>query len=153
MPWTALPDGQALALAPGELVAIVASVKASHSAQDLAAFARARGLSLVDYAEEGQRVGLGPDPRGPDYRYVAAIARVGKAGSVPWSVPFPLSMFDKSALVRAWSEPDPGGTTAPAPPAPPAPVRVDVSPVPLWPLALIPAAAIALRLARKKRAA
>lgn len=121
MAWTALPTGDDLALQAGEIVAVVASVKASHSAADLAAFAAKRGLTVTDYAEEGQRPGLGPDPRGPGYRYVEAIATVGQGVSLPWSVPFPLSILDSSQLVHAWVAPQgaaPGPAPAPLPPTP-----------------------------------
>lgn len=124
MTWTALPAGAAIALLPGTAYAIVASLKASHSAADVAALAAGRGLTLRDYAEEGQRPGLGPDPRGPAYRYIAAIAVAGAGGQLPWAVPFPASLFDGSQLVEAWSAPasalPPAGKAIAAPAPPPA---------------------------------
>lgn len=136
MAWTELPAGDGITLAPGELLALVASVKASHSAADLQAFAAKRGLSVLDYAEEGQRAGLGPDPDAPGYRYVAATARAGQALSLPWSVPWPLSMVDSSSLVRAWKAP-PSALAPVAPPAPaPAPLPEPKAPS-LRPLAAI----------------
>lgn len=117
--WTALPEGDSLDLPAGALVAIVASVKASHTAAELQAFATKHGIALADYAEEGQRAGLGPDPRGPGYRYVAAAGTVGAGGlSLPWDVPWPLSIVDGSTLVTAWQG------AAGAGPAPPPPVPV-----------------------------
>ena len=124
MTWTALPAGEPLALLPGRAYAIVASVKATHTAADLEAVARGRGLTLVDYAEEGERPGLGPDPRGPAYRYVAAIATAAAAGALPWAVPFPVSLLDSSHLVDAWTAlatdlpPAGAAPTLPPPPAP-----------------------------------
>lgn len=132
MGWTAIPSGTSLALAPGNAVAVVASVKASHSQADLDAFAQKRGITVVDYAEQGQRPGLGPDPNGPGYRYVAAAGTASQAVSVPWQAPWPLSMFDESQLVEAWVAPswaDVGGTAAgPPPPGPPAPTRPPLMP-------------------------
>jgi len=133
MAWTALAPSAGLSLVPGAFYAVVASVKASHTQADLEAFAARRGLRLVDYAEQGDRAGLGPDPRSPDYRYVAAIAQASLGGSIPGSVPWPASIFDSSALVAAWSAPP--GTIAPAaPPIPPAPPPVrSALPVPFGP--------------------
>lgn len=122
MAWAPAPDGEAIALAQGQSLAVVASVKRSHAAADLAAFARTRGLTLTDYAEEGQRLGLGPDPDAPDYRYVAAVARASRPVMLPWSAPWPVSMLDGSTLVHAWRS-LPGSAPSP-PPAPGPPVAL-----------------------------
>jgi hypothetical protein len=146
--WTALPDGEGLELVAGQLYAVVASVKANHSAADLRALALARGLVLTDYAEQGARAGLGPDPRSPDYRYVAAIAQATQNGSLRWGVPWPISMADDSHLVQAWTSPPAGAPSpAPAPPRPPP----DASPS-MRPLAYIGLAAGALWIWRGRRA-
>jgi hypothetical protein len=134
--WTELPAGESFTVPAGDYVAVVASVKASHTQSDLQAFAQKRGLALTDYAEEGARAGLGPDPRGPDYRYVAAAARTSTAVSLPWEVPWPLSLVDDSQLVRAWTAP--AGDVVPAAPPAPAPEPPTPSAGPsLWPLTLI----------------
>jgi hypothetical protein len=148
--WTALAEGDDLSLPPGALVAVIASVKASHSAADLQAFASQHGITLTDYAEEGQRPGLGPDPRGPGYRYIAAAGTVGAGGlSLPWSVPFPLSIVDGSGLVEAWQG-DASSGTAPAPSGPVAPPRVVPPPGAGLALAGFVAAALALAWHRKE---
>lgn len=131
--WTALPEDQALQLVPGQAYAVVASVKASHTAADLRAFAAKRGLTVTDYAEQGARAGLGPDPRSPDYKYVAAIATATAPGSIPWSVPWPLSMVDSSSLVSAWSEPAGVSSPAPALTSPSSPAAPAMPPI--WPVA------------------
>ena len=152
MNWIALNPGDGLTLVPGMTYAVVASVKANHSQADLQAFATKHGLVLTDYAEQGQRVGLGPDPRSPDYRYVAAVAQATQAGSVPGSVPWPASMFDDSSLVSAWSAPTSGApTVAPAPPPPP-----KASALSNWVLVLTPFTAavlyaVAIRRRRRRR--
>lgn len=135
--WTPLPVGEAIALPAGDYIAVVASVKASHTADDLKAFAAKRGLSLFDYAEQGQRPGLGPDPRAPDYKYVAAAAVAQQDVALPWEVPWPASMFDDSQLVSAWSAPAAGGEPSHVPaPFPPSAPRSPVGPS-LWPLLLL----------------
>jgi hypothetical protein len=125
--WTPITEGEAIAFSPGNAYAIVASVKATHTASEIRAMAAARGLTLTDYAEEGERPGLGPDPRGPAYRYVAAAGNASAAGSLPWGVPWPVSLFDGSEIVRAWSAPGRAPPTVP-PPGPPAPSRAASQP-------------------------
>ena len=120
MTWTAQPSGEGFTVPAGSSVAVVASVKASHSQSDLEAFAQKRGITITDYAEEGQRAGVGPDPRGPAYRYVAAMGNASSAVDLPWEAPWPLSMFDGTQLVSAWVAPAP--LSAPTPPAPTAPL-------------------------------
>ena len=152
MPWTLLPDGESIELVPGATYAVVASVKASHTPLNIKALINQRGLALVDYAEEGQRAGLGPDPRGPGYRYVAAMATATAAGELPWSVPWPLSVLDGSAIVDAWVSPAgaPSPAAAPALPVPrvATPAAPSIAPVAI---ALAAAAAWGSWYTRKKR--
>lgn len=119
--WSPLPDGQSIEFAPGAFYAVVASVKATHSKADILSLASDRGLSVFDIAEEGERAGLGPDPHSPDYRFVALQAQAQHTGSVPWSVPFPASMWDSSRIVEAWVSPSSSLPPSPPSPSPPAP--------------------------------
>lgn len=149
--WTKLEEGEPLELEPGVTYAVVASVKATHTPLNIKAMINRKGMALVDYAEEGERAGLGPDPRGPDYRYVAAMARALEGGSIPWSVPWPLSMVDSSSIVDAWSSRD--TLAEDRPPAPPLPAPRPTSPAtpPIWPVALGLAAAAAWGAWRRRR--
>lgn len=142
--WSKLPEGEALELEPGVTYAVVASVKATHSPLSIKAMINRKAMALLDYAEEGERAGLGPDPRAPDYRYVAAMARALEGGSIPWSIPWPLSLVDDSAIVEAWSSRDTLSSDRP-PPTPPLPTPRPTSPAtpPIWPIALGLAAAAA----------
>jgi hypothetical protein len=146
--WTALPADETLELVAGQLYAVVASVKANHSAADIHAIAAKKGLQITDYAEQGERVGLGPDPRSPDYRYVAAVALATTEASLPWGVPWPLSMADDSHLVQAWTSPPTAAAPVVPPPAAP---RPDASPS-MRGLAYIGIAAAALWIWRGRRA-
>ena len=142
MGWTALPSGDAVAFKPGYIYAVVASVKANHSRSDILALVAKKGLRVFDYAEEGQRAGLGPDPDSPSYRAIALQAVASSAGSVPWSVPWPLSMADSSSLVHAWESPP--GAAPPMPAALPSrPIAVGVAGVELRPLYALGAAVVA----------
>jgi len=136
--WTALPSGDAVAFRPGYIYAVVASVKANHIRADILAMVAGKGLNVFDYAEEGQRLGLGPDPKSPGYRAVALEATATRAGSVPWSVPFPASIVDGSGILRAWEAPP--GAPPLLPPRPPAAGKgtiVGVARVDLRPLGVL----------------
>ena len=138
MAWSQLPDGEAITFRPGYSYAVVASVKASHSRADVVGLVAGKGLRIFDYAEEGERAGLGPDPRSPGYRAVALEATASKAGSVPWSVPWPASMVDGSSVLRAWQAPP--GAPPLLPPRPPAAGKgtlVGVARVDLRPLGVL----------------
>ena len=133
MSWIEAAPGEGFTVPAGYSVALVASVKSNHDAAALHAFAASHGITVTDYAEQGQRAGLGPDPRSPDYRYVAAMGMAAQQVKLPWEAPWPVSMFDGSQLVRAWVAPSPG--PAPAVPTPTAPLA-PAAPS-LWPLALL----------------
>lgn len=97
--WAAVPQGQDIALAPG-FYAVVAMVKDSHPAADVKKLLLDKGLVVVDYTDPA-------NPAGYDvksgYRVVAAMAqvRVG-GGSIPWSLPAPLSWVDSTRVLQAW---------------------------------------------------
>jgi hypothetical protein len=134
MAWRELPAGEAIALAPGNSYAVVASVKANHTRADVLELLQGKGLAVFDYAEQGERAGLGPDPRTPRYRAIALEAVAARAGEVPWSVPFPASVVDGSSIVKAWTAPP--GPPPPAPAPPRAPLSA-IAPVDLRPLGVL----------------
>lgn len=134
MAWRELPEGDAIELVPGRSYAVVASVKASHTRADVLGLVAGKGLRAFDYAEQGERSELGPDPKSPRYRAVALEAVATSAAEVPWSVPWPASLVDGSSIVRAWEAP-PG--PVPPPPRPPAPPSSLVAPVDLAPLGVL----------------
>lgn len=124
MAWRPLSQGDGdVQIRAGSNYAIVASLKSSHTRDDVAAIASSRGLTLYDYGEQGQRAGLGPDPNTPAYRYVAVAAHADRGGgSIPWSAPWPLSLADSSHIVSAWEDDSPllisgGVAVAPSPPS------------------------------------
>jgi hypothetical protein len=139
--WSELSPSGPIVVAAGTSVAVVASVKTSLTKDDLEAFAAKKGLVISDYAEEGQRAGLGPDPRAPDYRYVAAIALASRDVSLPWEVPWPASMFNDSQIVSAWVG-EASNVPPPTPPAPETPRPTAAGTV--WPTLFVGAVLLAL---------
>jgi hypothetical protein len=105
MSWVELPIGQDIPIQKDVSYAVVASVKADHLQAQIEGIAQKHNLAVFRYAEQGQQAGLGPDPNSPDYRYVALSATAdADGGTIPWSVPWPVSMVDSSHIVRAWRD-------------------------------------------------
>jgi hypothetical protein len=135
MAWRALPAGESIRFRPGYSYAVVASVKANHSKADILSMVSGKGLTVYDYAEQGERAGLGPDPKTPSYREIALEATSGASGSVPWSVPWPASIVDGSSILEAWEAPTATAPLAPVPTSTPAsspttrPADVDLRPL------------------------
>jgi hypothetical protein len=114
MSWTALPQGDAIALKAGYFYAAVAQVKNSHDAAFVRNTLKNKGLTIVELQDPAQ------GQTAPDgYRIVATQVFAPKdGGSVPWGVPWPISIADDSHLLRAWTAPQ--GASLPAkPPSPP----------------------------------
>ena len=124
MTWTALPQGQAIPVAPGSVYAITASLKSSHSAADISSLAASHwGLTVTVYAEQG-------DPAYPSlptstvqgYKNVYGVAQATHAATVPWGVSSVGGIFgglisavasDSSTILQAWSSTDPSDVANP----------------------------------------
>lgn len=112
---TQLPTGKPIVLRPGVRYSVLAAVKDKHSLKALAARCATWGVKVqgardhVDPAEYG----VARPPGG--YRLVHVTATSETSATMPWSVPKPLSWFDKSTVVRAWSSvPQIGAQPAPS---------------------------------------
>lgn len=115
--WTELPQGQTITFKKGNFYAAIASVAASHTKASIIEQAGKRGLQIFDYAEQGERAGLGPDPKSPEYRYISIQAQATQDGSLPWSPGFPASLVAHYDVVKAWEAPPatPGQQPTPTP--------------------------------------
>jgi hypothetical protein len=89
----------------GHAYAFDARVKLTHTKADLFSLAAAHGLRVASYGE-------GP-PEGSYRRVVAFTLAVGPS-VLPWSLPWPASMFDGSSLTAATEEdtPNPAAVAA-----------------------------------------
>ena len=99
---TELPRGKPIAVVPGTAYEVLAKVKDKHSLKSLVKRAAQWGIS-VDSAQDnvqGQSYGVSGAPSG--YRLVFLAASASRAGTMPWGVPSPLSIFDGTSVVRAW---------------------------------------------------
>ena len=112
---TELPRGKAIPVRPGRTYAILASVKDKHSLKGLAVRAGSWGMNVTAAQDNvaPSQYGVGAPPGG--YRLVYVTGDVKAPSSIPWSVPAPLNVFDKTSIVRAWAS---------APPPPPKTPRV-----------------------------
>lgn len=114
MSWTALPAGQDVVIIPGNYAA-VAMIDNGHTQADVLGAAGDYGLKVFQYFDNVAVPGQTPRA---GYRFVSAQAQaLGKGGTIPWSVPFPLSLANSSHLVEAWFAPI--GVGPALPPAPP----------------------------------
>ena len=123
MSWVALAQGADIAVSPGDTLAEFVSVHKdlTRSRLEQAMRDHLSGLVLDDYAEQGERPNLGPDPD-PDRKVIALKAHsVSYAGTLSWSKSIFLVAPDLYTIVQAWKAP--AGSVAPAslpvPAAPP----------------------------------
>lgn len=119
--WVQLPSGQDVQVTKGYAYAGIVSIKKTRTKTDIAAFLLKRGLSISDYAEQGQRPDIPVDPD-PDYKTVTLMTAVAVAsdGTIPWQMPALLSGRDHAIIV--WAGTPSGSGLPPEPPAPPTPV-------------------------------
>ncbi len=108
-------DGD-IAITPPNFYAVVASIKSTHSKSDILQIAAQHGLSVFQYDEW-------PD-NGTGYRQVAAQAQAVGSSSIPWHVPFPLSVADSSRVTQVWASVPEMPSTKPPPPPPASPSRI-----------------------------
>ena len=72
----------------------IASIKTSHTKQDILNAVASYGLKVLNYAEQS--------PNG-SYRQVTLTGEATKDGStVPWKAPFPFSLADSSEILHVW---------------------------------------------------
>ena len=98
MAWSELnqADGD-IQTQPPNFYAFDASVKTSHTKDDIIALAQKHGLTnIIDYREEAVVDG---------YREVGVVAQATSSSKLPWALPWPLSMGDSSKVLRAWATP------------------------------------------------
>jgi len=136
--WTALASGQAILIAPGDTIAAIVSVDQSltRSRLEHALSDHLPGVILDDYAEQGERANLGPDPDS-SRKYIAVKAHsVSYSGSLSWSKGIFLVAPNLYTIVEAWKA-EAGSVPASLPSASsPAPASRSAS-VPIGPWLLI----------------
>lgn len=110
MAWNPLVESNGdIAITPPNFYAVVASVKSTHSKDNILKIAAKHNLNVFQYEEW-------PDDGG-GYRQIAAQGQAIGSASLPWHVPFPLSVADSSHIIQAWaSAPEMSPTKPPPPP-------------------------------------
>lgn len=97
MSWAPLSESDGdIAVTPPNFYAIVGSVKESHTQTAILALAKKHGLNVFQYAEQSSVDG---------YKQVSGQAQAMSASSLPWSLPWPLSIADGSRVTQAWVSP------------------------------------------------
>lgn len=123
MPWAPLPSGEDIPIAPGDAVAAVVSVGPglTRAKLEAAMTSHFEGLILDDYAEQGQRLHLGPDPD-TSRKYVAVRAHsTTYSGSLAWSRGIFLVAPNLYTIVEAWKLPAGSAELSAPTPTPPGP--------------------------------
>jgi hypothetical protein len=103
----ALPRGQAVRVQPGAKYVVLASVKDKHSLKEIATRAGSWGVTITGARDHVPAAEFGVPAPAPGYRLVQAMATATRAGAMPWKVPSPLSIFDSSSVVLAWTDTPP----------------------------------------------
>lgn len=102
--WKELPSGEPISVAPGKVFSVLASIKDKHTMKSL--FSRCAQWSL-EIIEARDKLSPGEfKVKAPEagYRLVHIVGRAGAAHTLPWSVPSPINVFDKSSVIRAWEK-------------------------------------------------
>ena len=97
-----LPRGKEIPVTPGATFEVLASLKKKHSLQSVARRASRWGVTVTQAKDNVVPAEYGVTPARDGYRLVALTAKATKPGKLPWAVPSPLNVFDKSSVVRAW---------------------------------------------------
>jgi hypothetical protein len=98
-----LPNGRPIRIKPGATYSILASLSHKHSLKSMTTQASKWGIHVKDALDDVSPSEYGVQAPEPGYRLVHITASSDKEGEMPWKVPPPLSAFDKSSVVRAWS--------------------------------------------------
>jgi hypothetical protein len=100
--WSTLPNGKAIAAKPGDVIRVLARLKDKHTLKSVfqrCSFWKVEVLEAQDKVDPS-KFSAGAAPSG--YRLIHIVGKVGQSGTIPWGVPAPLNVFDKSAIVSAW---------------------------------------------------
>jgi hypothetical protein len=103
-----LPAGKPIRVKPGVSYSILASLSDKHSLRSMTTQASKWGVHIKDARDHVSPAEYGVQPPESGYRLVHITASSDKDGEMPWKVPAPLSAFDKTSVVRAWSSAPPG---------------------------------------------
>jgi hypothetical protein len=98
-----LPSGQAIRIEPGIVYTILASLKRSTSLKALASRADQWGVKIETARDDVPVAEFNTTEPAGDYRLVLVQGSSPVAITLPWKVPAPLNVFDKSSIVRAWT--------------------------------------------------
>lgn len=97
-----LPRGKEIDVVPGARYSVLCVVKTKHTLKSLAKRASQWGVTVTSAEDNVNAKEYGVTAPSGGYRLVFLTATASKPGRMPWGVPKPLSIFDKTSCVRAW---------------------------------------------------
>ncbi len=100
---TELPRGRPVVLVPGETYEVLAEIANRHTLRSVTTRADGWGLTVRAARDNVSPSEFGVGPARGGYRLVHLVGEPRRQATLPWSVPAPLSLFDGSRVVRAWS--------------------------------------------------
>jgi hypothetical protein len=98
-----LPSGKPIRVKTGVTYSILASLSDKHSLKSMTTQASKWGIHVKDARDNVSPDEYGVQAPASGYRLVHITASSDKEGEMPWKAPPPLSAFDKTSVVRAWS--------------------------------------------------
>ena len=102
--WKPLPDGKAIDIRPGAVLRVVARLKDKHSLKSIFQRCSFWKIEVLEARDKVPASEAGVEAAPAGYRLVHLLGRAGKSGRLPWGVPSPLNVFDKSSVVKAWQK-------------------------------------------------
>jgi hypothetical protein len=101
--WQELAESKSLRLKPGMTYRVLAMLKDKHQMKQLASRCATWGLQLLEARDQVSPGDYGTSEPPKGYRLVLLIGKTLRSSDVPWRMPAPLSVLDKSEIVRAWT--------------------------------------------------
>lgn len=98
-----LPRGRPIVLVPGSTYSVLAAIANRHTLKSIATRADGWGLTVREARDNVDPGEFGVERAPGGYRLVYITGEPRRRATLPWRVPAPLSLFDGSHVVRAWS--------------------------------------------------
>lgn len=102
--WALLPAGKGIKVEVGMMVSVVARLKDKYALKSIFERCSAWNIEVLEATDKVSAGEYGVEVAPGGYRLIHIVAKVNRAGTVPWAVPAPLNVFDKSSVLKAWQK-------------------------------------------------